>query len=412
LGEKYGIYDCTISYALKPDSYSLSTSILQEKKGFNYRKLSENMILQLHEFVLIKYLINTFHYYCYHHEYQSIEMVIQIIRVIGNVIYCRNDLKKICYEYFLHKELIYLLRVGLQMLKYQVTSSTANSASAPGGQGFSSRDILKDVHVIIQEEDRERRKETNQSFLRNTTSGKTPTSFLARMKKQFPEAMSNDLEETSQATSQSPSATYSPSTTSKKVTMKENDLTTPSLKHDHHNEGFVSSSNWNKSLHIDTNPSSMKSTAYSEANKINPGDENHSKYINQTRLLAIQLLIETMQTFTNLIVVDTSPSPLMQPNNSCANGPPKPPSNEMKAILQILQDSYKDCMEKYNLGEVLMEIFLYLNFDSQLIYSYLLFLHKLTQKGNYPVVSRLVALGFVEKVKFSTFSILKHLTYF
>lgn len=400
LGEKYGIYDCTISYALKPDSYSLSMSILQEKKGFNYRKLSENMILQLHEFVLIKYLINTFHYYCYHHEYQSIEMVIQIIRVIGNVIYCRNDLKKICYEYFLHKELIYLLRVGLQMLKYQVTSSTATSASAPGGQGFSSRDILKDVHVIIQEEDRERRKETNQSFLRNT-SGKTPTSFLARMKKQFPEAMSNDLEEMSQATSQSPSATYSPSTTSKKVTMKENDPTTPSSKYGPHSEGFVSPSNWNKSLRIDTNPSSMKSTAYSEANKINPGDENHSKYINQTRLLAIQLLIETMQTFTNLIVVDTSPSPLMQPHNLCANEPPKPPSNEMKAVLQILQDSYKDCMEKYNLGEVLMEIFLYLNFDSQLIYSYLLFLHKLTQKGNYPVMSRLVALGFVEKVKFS-----------
>jgi hypothetical protein len=373
LSERYGVYDTTISYYEKKEFLSSITHFSSSFEGNNLnrkrkmnRKLTEKMILQLNEFRLIKYLINCFQYYCYHHFYQSLEMMISVIRVIGNMIYLRNDLKKICNEMNFFKDLIYCLRIGIEMILYCNHGDSLNLAV---------------IHEILQQQDRERNHSQKKG---KNESPKSPKKYFWKKNSQ------NEMKEIEEEEGK------------EDVNEAKDESIERSLK-------LKNAANAN-GISINTNnnnlpPPTSSPFATSPNKKAIAG-----QYINQTRLKGIELICETFQTFNNLIAIysNKNKNKASPPTDSSSPKPTLPKkNNSFKLYSNNEEDEQKFdcpkwdclylCMEKLNLGELLMDIFSFIHQDQRLFYSFLLFLVKITQKGNYVVNNRLFLLGFIEK---------------
>jgi hypothetical protein len=440
LSQLYGLYDTSLSYALKkerylPTSFSAAKASGREKSNLSHRaasfssssshqslptgkrKLSEIMILQFHEVNLLKYLMNAFHYYGYHYDYQNINIVIQLIRCFGNIIYCRNDLKKIVNEAYLGKELVNCLKVGLYLMKNNRFGETSQSQQQKQGSKESNEEReninLTEIHKALQEEMLEKEGKSKKKGRGERTSekkegeGNQPTKFYQKVQR----SLSKDYDNNNQ---------YQPS-----------------------DRGID-----NENIHNTSSPFPSMSGSPNNVNNKGRKGEFKPPPINRSRLLGIQLLIETLQTLNNLLVIYSDHHTVSPATEASTNSKKEASSTSASSFLRkkvpdskekkerkagteeemeggesqsfhnsayfqknpfVLSMNYLipkwdclvDCIEKYSLCEILMELFLYLSFDPKLLYSYLLLIHKITQKGNYIVNNRLITIGFIEKVSVS-----------
>ena len=363
--ERFGLSDGSLSYANKRE-FLLSTARTgsRSEKRAN-RKLSERMIMQLNEFRLVKYLINAFHYFCYHHYYQNLELVLLLVRVIGNVIYCRDDLKKIATELHFHRELVYCLRIGREMLKY------ANHPNLTLGR----------VQELLQREDREKTATAAAAARSPSRKGRRAGSARTRPRTWSAREIPDDevqAEEEERQLLASRSMSYDAGDPLDDVSTAKTLMAGPS-----------------KGLSIEILP----------AGTTMPSQGAAASKTNENRLKGMQLIIETLQTFTNLVAIypalppQKTPAPPKESPKSPKRATKKPQKEQRTPEnYQVPKwDCAAECIEQFAVLEILMDFIVYLTQEPKLFHAYLLFLVKLTQRGNYLVLNRLFLLGFIEK---------------